>query len=524
MIYRSLYPDVTIPDFTLPELILGSALERGEKVALIDGPTGVTTTYGQLTESVDRTAAGLAERGFAKGEVAAIVTTNRPEFAVAFLAVARLGGITTPVNPASTEQEMAHQFADARPKIAFSAPEVVERVGVAGGPGLREIFTFGEVAGALPFDKISSDREPPQVAIDPKRDVVALPYSSGTTGTAKGVMLSHRNLVAMQRQMLSVEGTSERDITIAVLPFFHIYGLSVILLLALYRGATLVTYPRFEMQSFLTAIERHRVTRLPLVPPLILRLAREPSLGNFDLSSVRVVTSGAAPLPSEAADALRKRMPCLVKQGYGMTELSPGGHMHPEDQGDPPPGSVGLLHPNTECRLVDATTGQDAPVGAEGEIWYRGPQVMKGYLNRPAETAGAITLDGWLRTGDIGRIDDRGYLYVVDRLKELIKYKGFQVAPAELEALLLTHPGVADAAVIPSPDPEAGEVPKAFVVRKPGTETTEGELQDFVAKRVIHYKRIRGIEFVDEIPKSPTGKILRRLLVEKERSRSRERA
>jgi acyl-CoA synthetase (AMP-forming)/AMP-acid ligase II len=334
-------------------------------------------------------------------------------------------------------------------------------------------------------------------------------------------MLSHRNLVAMQRQMLPVEGTSDRDITIAVLPFFHIYGLSVILLLALYRGATLVTFPRFEMQSFLTAIERHRVTRLPLVPPLLLRLAHEPSLGNFDLSSIRVVTSGAAPLPSGASDALRKRMPCLVKQGYGMTELSPGGHMHPEDQGDPPPGSVGLLHPNTECRLVDAATGQDAAVGAEGEIWYRGPQVMKGYLNRPAETAATITLDGWLRTGDIGRIDDRGYLYIVDRLKELIKYKGFQVAPAELEALLLTHPGVADAAVIPSPDPEVGEVPKAFVVRKSGSETTEGELQDFVAERVVHYKRIRRIEFVDEIPKSPTGKILRRVLADKARSRSR---
>jgi acyl-CoA synthetase (AMP-forming)/AMP-acid ligase II len=329
-------------------------------------------------------------------------------------------------------------------------------------------------------------------------------------------MLTHRNLVAMQMQMAPVEGTSDRDVAVAVLPFFHIYGLSVILLLALYRGATLVVFPRFEMDSFLAAIERHRVTRLHLVPPLILRLAREPRLGDFDLSSVRVVVSGAAPLAPELAAELGARLGgCLVKQGYGMTELSPGGHMHAEDGTLPPPGSVGVLHPNTECRLVDPATGADVPDGEPGEIWYRGPQVMKGYLGRPDETAAMITAAGWLRTGDIGRIGAGGQLYVVDRLKELIKYKGFQVAPAELEALLLTHPGVADVAVVRKADADAGEIPKAFVVRRPGDATTAAELMAFVADRVAGYKKVREVEFVEEIPKSPSGKILRRMLVER---------
>jgi acyl-CoA synthetase (AMP-forming)/AMP-acid ligase II len=318
-------------------------------------------------------------------------------------------------------------------------------------------------------------------------------------------MLTHRNLVAMQLLMGPVEGTTEEDVTAACLPFFHIYGFSVILALGLYRGATLVVFPRFEMESFLAAVERYRITRLPLVPPLLLRLAREPRVSAYDTSSVRVIVSGAAPLAPALAAEVSRRFGCLVKQGYGLTELSPGSHMHPEDRGTPPPGSVGLLHPNTECRLV------------HGEIWIRGPQVMKGYLNQPAATAAMITEDGWLRTGDVGRVDADGYLYVVDRLKELIKYKGFQVAPAELEALLLTHSGIADAAVIPRLDPEAGEVPKAFVVRAPGAEITAAEVIAFVAERVAGYKKVRAVEFVAEIPKSPSGKILRRVLVERER-------
>ncbi|HEX6348860.1 MAG TPA: AMP-binding protein [Candidatus Dormibacteraeota bacterium] len=487
LIYRSPYPDVEIPDVTLPDLILGRARERGEHPALIDAARGAVTTYAQLAEEVDRLASGLHDEGFGKGEVAALCTPNRVEFPIVACAVARLGGIVTTLNPAYTEAEMRRQLKDSGAVIAFTTAELAPRFA-----GLRRVYEFGRLPAA--------SEAPPEVDIDPAQDVVALPYSSGTTGTPKGVMLTHRNLVAMQLLMGPVEGTSERDVTAAVLPFFHIYGFSVILALGLYRGATLVVFPRFEMESLLAAIQRYQITRLPLVPPLLLRLARDSLVDRYDVSSVRTVISGAAPLAPALADEVSRRFGCLVKQGYGLTELSPGSHMHPEDQGRPPPGSVGLLHPNTECRLVD------------GEIWVRGPQVMKGYLNQPEATAEMITPEGWLRTGDVGRVDERGYLYVVDRLKELIKYKGYQVAPAELEALLLTHPGVADAAVVGLPDEEAGEIPKAFVVRAPGSEVDAAELVEFVAAGVAPYKKVRQVEFVAEIPKSPSGKILRRLL------------
>jgi acyl-CoA synthetase (AMP-forming)/AMP-acid ligase II len=319
--------------------------------------------------------------------------------------------------------------------------------------------------------------------------------------------------------MHPVEATTDRDVTIAALPFFHVYGLAIILGLGLYRGATLVVLPRFQMEQFLAAVERWRVTRLPLVPPLVLRLARDPLVDRFDLSSVQVAISGAAPLAPDLARELATRLRCLVKQGYGLTELSPGSHMQAEDAGQPTLGSVGVLHANTECRLVDPATLRDVGEGERGEIWVRGPQVMKGYLNRPEATADMITADGWLRTGDVGTIDGAGQLFVVDRLKELIKYKGFQVAPAELEALLLTHPAVADVAVVPRADAEAGEIPKAFVVLSPDAGATADELLAFVAERVAPYKRVRELEFATEIPKSPSGKILRRVLVERERGR-----
>jgi acyl-CoA synthetase (AMP-forming)/AMP-acid ligase II len=513
VIYRSPYPDVPVPAVSLPGLVLERARERGSHPALIDGVSGAVTTYAELADAVDRVAAGLHAVGFRRGEVAAICAPNHVEFPVALFAVTRLGGAVTTVNPAFTPAEMAKQLADAGSVLAFTTPELAPRVREAGGSRLRHVLCFGDDSFALPG-------EAPAVEIDPAEDVAVLPYSSGTTGAPKGVMLTHRNLVAMLLAMHPVEATTDRDVTIAALPFFHIYGLSVILCLGLYRGATLVVLPRFRLEQFLAAVERWRVTRLPLVPPLALRLAREPLVDRFDLSSVRVAVSGAAPLPPDVARELSDRLGCLVKQGYGMTELSPGSHMHPEDAGTPPPGSVGVLHANTECRLVDPVALRDVAAGERGEIWVRGPQVMKGYLNRPEATAEMITPHGWLRTGDIGTIDDDGYLYVVDRLKELIKYKGFQVAPAELEALLLTHPAVADVAVVPKPDAEAGEIPKAFVVVRPEAVAAAGELIAFVAERVAHYKRVREVEFVDEIPKSPSGKILRRVLVERERNGS----
>jgi acyl-CoA synthetase (AMP-forming)/AMP-acid ligase II len=516
LIYRSPYPDVAIPDLTLTEHVLGRARERGERVALVDGLSGRHITYGELAGLVEAAAAGLRARGLHKGEVAAICSPNRLEFPVAFHAAARAGAAVTTVNPALTAQEIGRQLADSGAVIAFTTPELEARVREAGAGQLREIFTFGVTFESL----TATPGEAARPEIDPTEDVVALPYSSGTTGTPKGVMLTHRNLVAMIELFGPLDLTGPDDVVIAVLPFFHIYGLLVILNLALYRGARLVVFPRFELETFLAAVEQHRVTRLPLVPPLVLRLARDPLVDRYDHSSVRVAVSGAAPLAPELGRELAARFGCIVKQGYGMTELSPGSHMNPEDVPNQPAGSVGLLHPNSECRLVDPATLEDVATGERGEIWVRGPQVMKGYLNRPEATAEMITPDGWLRTGDVGVADDQGYLFVVDRLKELIKYKGFQVAPAELEGVLLSHPDIADAAVIGKPDPEAGEIPLAVVVAKPGATLSGQSVMAFVESRVAGYKRVREVDFVDEIPKSPSGKILRRVLADRFRTGS----
>ena len=275
-------------------------------------------------------------------------------------------------------------------------------------------------------------------------------------------------------------------------------------------GVTVVTAPRFDLVQMLELTQRHRITRLFLVPPIVLALAKHPIIDRYDLSSVRQIFSGAAPLGGDVAEAAAKRLGCSMAQGYGMTELSPVTHAIAE--GEYRAGSVGTLVAGTEARLVDPDTGRDAEPGERGEIWVRGPQVMKGYLNNPEATAATVDTDGWLHTGDVGVIDADGHTFIVDRLKELIKYKGFQVPPAELEALLLTSPEILDAAVIGVPDEAAGEVPKAFVVRAPGSSIDAAGVQAFVAGHVAHYKQVRAVEFVESIPKSASGKILRREL------------
>jgi acyl-CoA synthetase (AMP-forming)/AMP-acid ligase II len=286
--------------------------------------------------------------------------------------------------------------------------------------------------------------------------------------------------------------------------------------LPLYRGATIVTMPRFDLPEFLRVIQDYRITRAWVVPPIVLALAKHPLVDEFDLSSLEFVLSGAAPLSAELEVACGKRLGCRMEQGYGLTETSPTTHSVPDDLAGQMPGSIGPAVPNTECRIIDVLTGEDAPAGEPGELCIRGPQVMKGYLNNPEATARTIDPDGWLHTGDIARFEEQGSVRIVDRVKELIKYKGYQVAPAELEGLLLTHPAIADAAVIGLPDEEAGEVPKAFVV--PSGPLTPDEVSAFVAEQVAPYKKVRAVELIDEIPKTPSGKVLRRVLIDRERA------
>jgi len=523
MIFRGPNPDVTIPEVSLTDFVFKFTPEMANKIALIDGPTGRSLTYAEFEDAVRRVATSLARRGFRKGDVLGIYSTNCLEYAVVFHAVAMLGGVNTTINPLYTAQETAFQLQDAGARLLVTAPPFIEAATVAARKaGIEELFIFGEAPGATPFAVLlESDPAVPPVEIDPKNDLVALPYSSGTTGTAKGVMLTHYNLVANMCQMDGLDYFHQDDILICVLPLFHIYGLVVVLNMGLHLGATIVIMPRFDLEQFLSLIQKYRVTLAHIVPPVVLKLAKDPIVDRYDLSSLKMIFSGAAPLGADLTRECMQRIGCGIRQGYGMTETSPVTHTSPADPAKMKLGSVGTVAPNTECKLVDPATGEELGANQEGELCVRGPQIMRGYLNNPEATASTIDPDNWLHTGDVGYADEDGHFFIVDRVKELIKYKGFQVAPAELEAILLTHPAVADAAVIPCRDDEAGEVPKAFVVAK--QETSPEAIMNFVAERVAPHKKIRELEFIEQIPKSLSGKILRRVLIEQERAKDSDR-
>jgi acyl-CoA synthetase (AMP-forming)/AMP-acid ligase II len=449
--------------------------------------------------------------------VFAIYSPNLPEYALAFYGVSAAGGVNTTISPLYTTDELTRQLSDAGARFLLTVPPFLDKaLEAAGRSGVEEVFVLGQAEGATPFTELlTAGDAPPEVDIDPTNDLIALPYSSGTTGINKGVMLTHRNLVANICQGTPALLAGEGERLIAVLPFFHIYGLVVLMCAALSKGSTLVTMPRFDLEQFLGLLQDQRITRAYVAPPIVLALAKHPLVDNYDLSSLKSIFSGAAPLDASLEKACAERLDCEVMQGWGLTETSPVVTTNYNTPRGPKPGSVGVPLPNTEMRVVDPATGADVSRGETGELLVRGPQVMKGYLNAPEATAAMLDPEGWLHTGDLGAIDEQGYVFIVDRVKELIKYKGLQVAPAELEAVLLSHPAVSDAAVVRFPDEEAGEVPKAFVVASAPVDP--GELMAFVAERVAPHKKVRQVEFIDEIPKAASGKILRRMLMERDR-------
>jgi acyl-CoA synthetase (AMP-forming)/AMP-acid ligase II len=448
-------PDV--PDVDLATFALRHASRLADRPALIDGDRAVT--YGELAERVERAAGALSGR-----DVVALRLPNGLEFAVLLLGALRAGAAVTPVSPLYTEREVAHQ-------LRLTGAELVTEANGAARP--------------LP-------------EIDPGAIALML-SSSGTTGLPKIVQLTHRAEVANLCQTAMLFPYREGERVLGLAPFFHSMGLCVVLLHALASGATVVSMPRFDLEGMLRAIEQHRVSQVLIPPPVLQALARHPIVDSFDLSSLRVVGCGGAPATAELERASAARLGCLVAQGYGMTEAGPMIAIPPIEPPRIRHGSVGLLMPGTEAQVVD------------GEIWVRGPQLMAGYLDNPEATAATIDADGWLHTGDLGRFDDDGYVYLGDRLKELIKVNGFQVAPAELEGLLNAHPSVAEAAVVGVPDEEAGERPVAFVVAR--GELDRDALMAYVDEQVAPYKRLREIEEIDALPRSPTGKLLRRMLV-----------
>jgi acyl-CoA synthetase (AMP-forming)/AMP-acid ligase II len=515
MVLTSRYTSRPIPDTSLATYFRDAVAGRAAEVAVVEGPTGRTITFGELLERSASFAHALIARGVAPGDRVAFVVPNLPDVAIAYHGVIAAGAVAMMVNPLSTADELPKYFGVGSPRLVITVPPLVEAIRAA-APGLP-VIALGEAPGAESFASLlGGSTTPPQVTVSPDA-VAVMPYSSGTTGFPKGVMLTHRNIIA---QILAIEAVTDAEVIIpeapvlAVLPFFHIYGIMAFLTAGLSRGAKLVTMPRFDLEQYIQLARRHEVPLLHVVPPILLALAKYP--GDLNLPHLKAALAGAAPLSAELAAEFTQRTGATVYQVYGMTEVSGATHLGTTDPARNKPGSIGALIGNTETRVVSPETGADVAPGERGEIWVRGPFIMKGYFENPEATAQTIDRDGWLHTGDIGYVDADGDFWIVDRVKELIKFKGLQVAPAELEAVLLQHPAVADCAVYPRPDDDAGEIPAAAVVLKRGASATLEELLQFVQARVSPHKRVRALRFVDAIPKSASGKILRRVLIAQE--------
>jgi 4-coumarate--CoA ligase len=527
-VFSSPYPDVDVPNLGIYDYLFGGLGEEDlDRIAIVDGVSGAETTYRSLRDQIDALAGAVAAQGLGVHGVAAILCPNIPAFATVFHGLLRAGATVTTINSLYTADDIANQLTDAGAGWLFTvsallpaAREAAERTGI---PAARLVVLDGAEGHPSLGDLLAAGMPAPRVSFDPATHVAVLPYSSGTTGRPKGVMLSHRNLVANVEQSRGLLDVGPEDRLLALLPFFHIYGLTVLLNLALRQRARLVTMPRFDLAEFLRIIQAYRCSYLFIAPPVAVALSKHPLVAEYDLSSVHTTLSGAAPLDGALGTRLAERLQCRVLQGYGMTEMSPVSHLIPREVHDGlsvPVSSVGYTVPNMECRLIDPATGEDIPVppegtSAPGHLLCRGPNVMLGYLNRPEETADTLDADGFLHTGDIATVRADGVVTIVDRLKELIKYKGYQIAPAELEALLLTHPGIADSAVIGCLDADGQEVPMAFVVRQPGPDgdaVDEEAVMAFVAAKVAPFKKIRRVEFIEAVPKSASGKILRRML------------
>jgi acyl-CoA synthetase (AMP-forming)/AMP-acid ligase II len=502
------------PVHPLTDDLIASAERTPGKVALIDGVTEATYTYAQVLEASRKLARALQDEGIEPGDRVGIVSPNSCEWVIAFWGSLFAGATVTTLNPLYTEREIGHQFGDSQPKAVFAAEATAEATRAVWGeaPG----FHFTSDVWSLVKD---AKGEPETVSVDPMTHLAVLPYSSGTTGAPKGVMLSHYNLTSNIRQTLGTGLIDGYSTLVNFLPFFHIYGMAVLMVPGLASGATQIVLPGFDPKRFLEVIHNYRATNLFMVPPAMLVLANSGAAA--DLSSVRFIMSGAAPLPIDVARRVADTYDVEVVQGYGMTEASPVTHI--SILGRNKPGTVGPPVADTKQKVVDLVSGAELPIGEVGELLVQGPQVMLGYFNRPDATEESIVDDDtgrWLRTGDIVTVDEEGYVTIADRAKEMIKYKGYQIAPAELEAVLVEHPDIADAAVIPIDTGTVdGEIPKAFVVVREGASLTEEQVAEHVAGKVAPYKKVREIEFIDAIPKNPSGKILRRQLKEAERAK-----
>jgi acyl-CoA synthetase (AMP-forming)/AMP-acid ligase II len=526
MLRTQLYADPN--NVFVHDAVLASCRQHAKKTALVDTSCGRRLSYAEYGEIVEALARGLVGAGLRPGEVVAIFLCNCWEFCAAYHATTLAGGIPTLLNPTYREREVRHQLGNSGAALLITDGENIAGLNLAGLPNLRRVFCTRQQgrSGSEPFSDLLKpvSAAPPRADQRSEKTLAALPYSSGTTGLPKGVMLSHLNLVANVYQFLGPRATplNASDIVLCFLPLYHIYGLNVMLNPSLMLGATLVLMPRFGVPQLVQLITEEGITMMPLVPPAMNALCLAAEAGQFPRDhNVRWVKSGAAPLAPDLPRRFTALTGILVCQGYGMTEASPVTHVGFLEPEIYRPDSIGHPLAQTECCVIgqadveiSAGAMAEVPEGEPGELVMRGPQFMLGYWKEPDATA-AVLRDGWYWSGDIVTRDSEGFYRVVDRRKEMIKYKGFPVAPAEVEAVLLEHPAVRECGVVGRPDAEAGEIPVAFVALRDGfvsCKKMEEELSTFVADRLTRYKQPREVHFVEVVPKTASGKILRREL------------
>ncbi len=524
-------PSLQYPSYPYAAMLTQTAARCPEHVAVVFND--INLTYRELEALVNTFAHALVKLGIKQGQTVCLLMTNRAEYVISWFAIARIGAVASPMNPSYKEREIAYQLSNSDAVAIVAQQELLPLVEAVRtqAPALTHIITVGPTAAsdqsALPIHQHSfshllrSHPTTPLAGSEPGgEDLLALPYSSGTTGLPKGVMLSHKNLVCNACQSIATARITFEDRMLVFVPLYHIYGIMLMGCAAM-SGARLVLMERFDASRCLQLIQEQRITLLYTVPQVLAVLHDWPQVGQYDLSSVRFTQCGAAPVPPALAYRFQEKTGITVMTSYGLTEASPGTHSNPVyDRRLIKVETIGLPIHDTQQKIVDIETGQrELGVGEEGELIVSGPQVMQGYWKAPEATAEALR-DGWLYTGDIGWRDEEGYVTITDRKKELIKYKGFSVAPAQLEALLLEHPAVADAAVIAKADEEAGEIPKAFIVLRAGYEhLSADELIAWANGKLAAYKNVREVEYIDAIPRNPSGKILRRILKEQERQK-----
>jgi long-chain acyl-CoA synthetase len=521
---------ISYPNLPLHDILKEKSRLYPSRVAIACSSAKVS--YEELASFSDHFASALFTMGVRKGDRVALFLPNIPQFVIAFYGILKTGAIVTAISPLHREREVQRQLSDSEAESLHPIIESVwsetklKRV-IVTKPD--EFADFEAPAGRMslktkyhrfPELLLESGNSPPKVEINPYEDLAALQYTGGTTGTAKGAMLTHMNLISNALMFATwIRGVEAEETFLTALPLFHIYGLTTSLTVPVSLTATMVLLPKFDSRAALESIQRHKVTVFCGVPTMYSTLLANPEIGNCDLASLRLCISGASPLPAQVQEKFMEATGGFLAEGYGLTEASPVTHCNPVDRTlkTVRVGSIGLPLPDTEARIVDLEAGERTLMPSEtGELVVRGPQVMKGYWRQPEETA-SVLRNGWLHTGDIGRIDNDGYFYVTDRKKDLIKYKGYSVYPREIEDVLYEHPAVRLCAVVGKVFADVGEVPKAFVVLKEGTSATEAELVEFVKQKIAPYKMLRQVEFKTELPISPAGKVLKRLLRDEEK-------